>query len=102
MGELSLKQIVILAYGAYLIFISLITFFAYAIDKRKAIKKKYRTPEKILLTLSLLGGAFLGYPSMLIFRHKTTKEHWYFTFINILGIIIHLAILLTLIFFINF
>ena len=73
MPELTTKQIVIIAYAAYLVLLSIITFFAYLIDKKKAEKGKWRTKEKTLLFLSFLGGAFGGYSAMLIFRHKTKK-----------------------------
>ena len=99
---MTLKQIVLLAYGGYLILLSLITFILYYADKKKAEKKKWRIPEKVLLLCSLLGGAFGGYPAMLLFRHKTKGEHWYFTFINILGILIHVAALVAIAFFIKF
>ena len=88
---LSTKQIVIIAYASYLILLSIITFIAYGADKKKAKDHKYRTKEKTLLSLSFFGGAFGGYPAMLIFRHKTKGEHWYFTFCNILGLIIHIT-----------
>lgn len=68
------KQYILIGYGCYLILLSIITFFAYMFDKKKAIKGKYRTKEKTLLLLSFLGGAFGGYPSMLIFRHKTKEN----------------------------
>ena len=90
-----------LGYGAYLLLLSLITFIAYHSDKKKAEKGKYRTREKILLLLSFFGGAFGGYPAMLIFRHKTKAEHWYFTFVNILGILIHAAALVCIYLFVN-
>ncbi|MBO4682453.1 MAG: DUF1294 domain-containing protein [Bacilli bacterium] len=99
---MSLKQIILLAYGGYLILLSLLTFILYYADKKKAEKKKWRIPEKVLLLSSFLGGAFGGYPAMLIFRHKTKGEHWYFTFINILGILIHIAALVAIAFFIKF
>ena len=99
---MTLKQIVLLAYGGYLILLSLITFILYYADKKKAEKKKWRIPEKVLLLSSFLGGAFGGYPAMLIFRHKTKGEHWYFTFINILGLLIHIAALVAIAFFIPF
>ena len=99
---MTLKQIVLLAYGGYLILLSLITFILYFADKKKAEKKKWRIPEKVLLLCSFLGGAFGGYPAMLLFRHKTKGEHWYFTFINILGILIHIAALVAIAFFIKF
>ena len=97
---MTLKQIVLLAYGGYLILLSFITFILYFADKKKAEKKKWRIPEKVLLLCSFLGGAFGGYPAMLIFRHKTKGEHWYFAFVNILGLLIHIAALVAIAFFI--
>ena len=102
MPELTTKQIVLIAYGAYLILLSIITFIAYGADKKKAKDGKYRTKEKTLLLLSFFGGAFGGYPAMLIFRHKTKGEHWYFTFVNWLGIIIHTTLMILLIFVFKF
>lgn len=102
MPQFTVKEIVLMSYGAYLILISIITFFAYHSDKKKAIKGSYRTKEKTLLLLSFLGGAFGGYPAMLVFRHKTKGEHWYFTFVNLLGILVHAGLMVALLFFINF
>ena len=95
---MTLKQIILLAYGGYLILLSFITFWLYFADKKKAEKKKWRIPEKVLLLSSFLGGAFGGYPAMLLFRHKTKGEHWYFTFVNILGILIHVCLLILIAF----
>lgn len=56
--------------GAYLV-MSLITLIMFWRDKRAARKGNWRTPEKTLLLLALLGGwpgAMLG---MKLFRHKT-------------------------------
>lgn len=94
----STKEIIMMVYGGYLILLSIVTFIVYHADKKKAEKGKYRTKEATLLTLSFLGGAFGGYPAMLIFRHKTKAEHWYFTFVNILGILLHIAIMAVLYF----
>ena len=102
MPELTIKQIVIIAYAGYLVLLSIITFFAYLIDKKKAEKGKWRTKEKTLLFLSFLGGAFGGYPAMLIFRHKTKGEHWYFTAVNLLGLAIHVTLMILIIFVIPF
>ena len=99
---MSTKQIVLLAYIGYLILLSLITFIAYGVDKNKAKNGKWRTKEKTLLLLSFFGGAFGGYPAMLIFRHKTKAEHWYFTFVNILGLLIHIALILLILFVFKF
>ena len=74
----------------------------YKADKEKAKKGAMRTPEKVLLLSSFLGGAFGGYPAMLIFRHKTKGEHWYFTFVNLLGIVIHVALIVLLLFVFKF
>ena len=96
------KQIVIIAYAAYLVLLSLIAFIAYGVDKKKAKSGKWRTKEKTLLLLSFLGGAFGGYPAMLIFRHKTKGEHWYFTAVNCLGLIIHTTLMILIIFVFKF
>ena len=57
----------------YLAFINTITFIVFGADKRKAIKNKWRTPESVLLGLSLMGGSAGGILGMYIFRHKTKK-----------------------------
>ena len=98
---LSHKQLVIIIYASYLVLLSLVTFVAYGVDKKKAAKGKWRTKEKTLLLLSFFGGAFGGFPAMLIFRHKTKAEHWYFTFVNILGILLHAAALVVIYLFVN-
>lgn len=99
---LTTKQIVIIAYASYLVLLSLITFIAYGGDKKKAKDHKYRTKEKTLLGLSFFGGAFGGYPAMLIFRHKTKAEHWYFTAVNLLGLAIHITLMILIIFVFKF
>ncbi len=81
-------------YGIYLTVISLIAFFAYCIDKSKAKKGAWRTPEKVLLGLSFFGGGIGGYIAMFLFRHKT--KHWYFHAVNILGIAWQIAVLFVL------
>ena len=101
-ADLTTKEIVIIAYVAYLILLSIVTFFFYLADKNKAKKGNWRVPEKVLLLLSFLGGAFGGYPAMLIFRHKTKGEHWYFTAVNLLGLAVHITLLMLLIFVFQF
>ena len=99
---LTTKQIVIIAYASYLVLLSIITFIAYGVDKKKARDGKWRTKEKTLLLLSFLGGAFGGYPAMLIFRHKTKGEHWYFTAVNLLGLAVHITLFILIAFVFNF
>ena len=96
------KQILLIAYSCYLVLLSIIAFLSYYMDKKKAQFGAWRTKEKTLLLLSFLGGAFGGYPAMLIFHHKTKGEHWYFTAVNLLGIALHTTLLLLLIFVFNF
>ena len=55
----------------YLICINIISFLIYYIDKRLAIKHKYRVPENILILVSLIGGVLGSLISMMLFHHKT-------------------------------
>lgn len=71
-------------YVGYLVGVSLVAFFAYVIDKEKAKRGAWRIPEKVLLTLSFIGGAVGGYAAMNLVRHKTQK--WYFHFVNVIGL----------------
>jgi len=57
----------------YLIIINIISFIFCFIDKRNAIKNKWRIPEITLLLLSLVGGCFGFYIGMRLFHHKTKK-----------------------------
>lgn len=102
MNQLTLHDWVTLSYLIYLIVLSIITFFMYRGDKKKAKKGKYRTKEKTLLFLSILGGAYGGLIAMIKYHHKTKREHWYFSFVNILGILIHTTLLIVLFFVIKF
>ncbi|MCR5736821.1 MAG: DUF1294 domain-containing protein [Eubacterium sp.] len=57
--------------GIYLVFVNVIAFLAYGVDKYKAKKNLWRVPEKTLIGFAAVGGfagAFLG---MQCFRHKT-------------------------------
>ena len=79
---------------AYIVLMSIITAAMYAADKKKAIRGQRRIPERVLLCMSFFGGAIGGYTTMLVVRHKTKREHWYFTFVNIVGILWQVAALL--------
>ncbi|MBQ7227564.1 MAG: DUF1294 domain-containing protein [Clostridia bacterium] len=91
---MSLKTLILAVYGGYLVLLSLITLCSYWADKVKAQNNSWRIPEKALLLMSIIGGAYGGFVAMLIFRHKTKSEHWYFRAINILGIILHTALII--------
>ena len=57
----------------YLILVNIIAFAAFGIDKRKAVKHKYRISEATLLGLALIGGAAGALAGMHLFHHKTRK-----------------------------
>ena len=92
------RQWILIIYGAYLVLLSFITFVAYFADKQQATKGGSRVPEKVLLLMSFFGGAYGGFASMQLFRHKTAGEHWYFTAVNLLGIAVHSALLVCIAF----
>ena len=79
--------------GVYLI-MSVIAFICYGRDKRLAKEKKWRTPEKVLLSLGFFGGSIGALAGMQIFRHKT--KHWYFWAVNITGLLWQAALLVFL------
>ena len=60
----------------WLLFMSLISFLAMGLDKRRARNGARRTPEKRLFLFAALGGALGGLLGMYVFHHKT--KHWYF------------------------
>lgn len=74
---------------AYLI-IGILALLAYGADKRKARRKRHRTPESVLLGLGFFGGAIGALLGMNLFRHKT--RHWYFWTVNLLGLIWQVAL----------
>ena len=61
---------------AVLTVMSVLSFFAMGIDKRRARLRKWRISEKALFLFALLGGAIGGTVGMFVFHHKT--KHWYF------------------------
>ena len=75
--------------------INIITFTVFGIDKLKAVKNKWRVPEKVLFLLSLLGGSLGGLTGMYTFRHKTKKNVFRF------GIPLILIVQIIFIYFMN-
>ena len=57
----------------YLLFINIMAFIAYGIDKHKAIKGKWRISEANLLILTAIGGSLGALAGMYVFHHKTRK-----------------------------
>ena len=62
----------------YTIIINIIGFFSMLIDKRRAIKNKWRIPEKNLFLIAIIGGSVGSIAGMRLFRHQT--KHWYFAY----------------------
>lgn len=55
----------------YYIAINAAAFIMYGADKFFAKKDMWRIPEKTLILVAALGGAFGAYAGMQLFRHKT-------------------------------
>jgi uncharacterized membrane protein YsdA (DUF1294 family) len=59
--------------GSYLL-LSFVAFICYGIDKRNAIKGRWRVSEKILHLWAVIGGWPGALVAQKIFRHKTQKR----------------------------
>ena len=62
----------------YLLLINLAAFAVYGIDKRRAIRDRWRVPEQTLFLLAIFGGSIGAWAGMRVFHHKT--RHWSFRF----------------------
>ena len=51
--------------------INIVTFALYGADKRRARRRLWRIPERVLLTATWLMGGVGAYAGMQVFRHKT-------------------------------
>jgi uncharacterized membrane protein YsdA (DUF1294 family) len=81
---------VVLGYLAVVALMSIVSFVAYGLDKRRAQKDGRRVPEKTLQLMALFGGwpgALMGQRT---FRHKTQKLS--FRIVFWLCVALHLAI----------
>ena len=72
------------------LFMSLFTFIAYAMDKKKAIDKEWRTQESFLHFMELLGGWPGGLLAQYKIRHKSRKRSYQVIFWII--VCLHLAL----------
>ena len=76
----------------YYVFMNILTFVIYGVDKHKAKEGKWRIPERTLILLAVFGGFAGALAGMLIWHHKTRKKKFYITIpvltvINIIFII---------------
>lgn len=60
----------------YLIIINISAFIIFGIDKRRAVKKRWRIAESTLFLLALIGGIIGAEAGMYIFHHKTRHLHF--------------------------
>ena len=65
----------IIIYG---IVINLIAFAMYGIDKLRARRGGRRTPERILLIMSAIGGSMGAIVAMQLLRHKTQHAQFHY------------------------
>lgn len=81
----------VLGIVVYYTLVNAVIFCLFFIDKRKAIKNKWRISEKTLLFVGLLGGGIGGLASMKLTHHKTRKAYFYIVYVC--GIVIHIFVL---------
>ena len=55
----------------YLIFMNLLAFLLMGLDKARARRNRWPTPEKTLFLSAILGGSIGAILGMQVFRHKT-------------------------------
>lgn len=78
----------------YLIFVNVITFFIYGIDKYKAKHKIWRISETTLLLWAIAGGSIGAIAGIKIWHHKTMHKKFKYGVPAILLLQIALAIYL--------
>ena len=82
----------VIMYGAiYYAVINLILFASMGIDKRRAVKHKWRISEAALLIMGLLGGSIGALIGMRLFHHKTHKPYFYAVYIA--SLILHILLI---------
>ena len=74
----------------YLVTMNIIGLVIMGIDKWKAKRHAWRISEKMLFTVSILGGSIGTLAGMYLFRHKT--KHWYFVIGMPAILILHIAL----------
>jgi len=70
MRDISIAKIIVL----YLVFINVLTFLLYGIDKWKAKRARWRIPESVLLGLAAIGGSVGAWLGMRVWHHKTRHK----------------------------
>ncbi len=58
----------------YMIFVNVVTFLVYGVDKLKAKRSWWRISENALIALALIGGSIGALLGMYLWRHKTQHK----------------------------
>jgi len=69
----------------YFLFVNLLAFSIYWVDKRSSLHQRERISERELHTLSLIGGFFGASLAMGLFSHKSSKSRF---------LLVHICIIL--------
>lgn len=86
-----MMKYIIWGVAIYYAVINIILFLMMAIDKRKAVKGRWRISETTLLVTGLLGGAVGGFAAMKLVHHKNRKAYFYMVYGC--AVVIHIFIL---------
>lgn len=73
-------------------------FIIYGIDKRRAVRNKWRISEKTLILSALLGGGIGAFSGMFLLRHKT--KHMKFLILIPVSLFMAIGILAYILFYI--
>ncbi|MBE7531458.1 MAG: DUF1294 domain-containing protein [Chloroflexi bacterium] len=94
-GALVLMQLidVLTALWAWLISITIVTFFTYGYDKLIAGSARLRVPENTLLALAFVGGTVGALAGMALFHHKTSKRSFQLKLVIVLLVQVTLLVL---------
>ena len=79
----------------YIAVMSVLGFVMMGIDKRKAVKRAWRIPERTLIILAFLGGGIGSLLGMYFFRHKT--KHMKFVILLPTAAVLYIAVGITLV-----
>jgi len=81
--------VIFAAVAAIYALMSAVTFIAYGLDKRRALRGQRRVRERTLHLLELAGGWPGGLLGQIAFRHKRRKVSYMLVFVGI--VLLHIA-----------
>lgn len=89
-----MKYTLLIVFIIYMLIINIAAFVTMGLDKKKSIKRGWRIPERTLILIAFIGGAFGSLLGMSTFRHKT--KHIKFLILIPLALLLHILILINL------